>query len=74
MPKSRLTIRGSLLGALFSATVLMGGGSAGADPIPLEAPAVVPEADVVVGGPCLPTSESVLPCLISSLSARAALP
>ncbi|MBF6168641.1 hypothetical protein IU486_28435 [Streptomyces gardneri] len=59
---------------MFSATVLMGGGAAGADPIPLEAPAAVPEADVVVGGPCLPTSESVLPCLISSLSSGVVRP
>ncbi|WP_157128969.1 hypothetical protein [Nocardia amamiensis] len=74
MPKSRLSVRGLLLGVLFGATVLMGSGSAGADPIPLEAPAAVPEADVVVGGSCGPTSESVLPCLINSLSARTAVP
>ncbi|MGK8554858.1 hypothetical protein [Nocardia gipuzkoensis] len=74
MPKYRLSVRGLLLGALFGATVLIGGGSAGADSIPLDAPAAVPEADVVVGASCGPTSEQLLPCLISSLSARTAVP
>ncbi|WP_338771855.1 hypothetical protein V7968_11410 [Nocardia vulneris] len=52
----------------------MGVGAAGADPIPLETPAAVPEADVIVGGSCLPTGESVLPCLINSLSSGVVRP
>ncbi len=70
MPRSRFTARGILLGGLVGATVLMCGGPAVADSIPLETPAVVPQAEGVVGGACLPDSTAVLGCLISSLSSR----
>lgn len=69
MPRSRFAARGILLGGLVGATVLMCGGPAAADSIPLETPAVLPQAEVVVGG-CYPDSTTILACFLSSLSAR----